>query len=62
MVYLTKSQRDSRALFLALPCRNYGCGIKVTRQHEKDEKDEVKEEKNEEDKVKKEKNEKDKVK
>ena len=27
MVYLTKSQRDSRALFLALPCRNCGCGI-----------------------------------
>ena len=25
MVYLTKSQRDSRALFLALPCRNCGC-------------------------------------
>ena len=27
MVYLTKSQRDSKALFLALPCRNCGCGI-----------------------------------
>ena len=29
MVYLTKSQRDSRALFLALPCRNCGCGIRA---------------------------------
>eukprot|EP01043_Picozoa_sp_COSAG02_P068059 COSAG02_NODE_11164_length_1779_cov_1.875595_1_plen_259_part_00 len=29
MVYLTKSQRDSEALFLALPCRNCGCGIKA---------------------------------
>ena len=27
MVYLTKSQRDSRSLFLALPCHNCGCGI-----------------------------------
>ena len=39
MVYLTKSQRDSRALFLALPCRNCGCGIRVTLKEEKDEKD-----------------------
>ena len=29
MVYLTKSQRDSMALFLALPCRNCGCGIRA---------------------------------
>ena len=39
MVYLTKSQRDSRALFLALPCRNCGCGIRAKRKEEKDEKD-----------------------
>ena len=29
MVYLTKSQRGTRGLFLALPCRNCGCGIKA---------------------------------
>lgn len=29
MVYLTKSQRGSGTLFLALPCRNCGCGIKA---------------------------------
>ena len=39
MVYLTKSQRDSRALFLALPCRKCGCGIRATTKEEKDEKD-----------------------
>ena len=39
MVYLTKSQRDSRALFLALPCRKCGCGIRAKRKEEKDEKD-----------------------
>ena len=39
MVYLTKSQRDSRALFLALPCRKCGCGIRATLKEEKDEKD-----------------------
>ena len=29
MVYLTKSQQAMRALWLALPCRNCGCGIQA---------------------------------
>ena len=39
MVYLTKSQRDSGALFLALPCRYCGCGIAARTRPFKIEKD-----------------------